>query len=974
MKTLIIDVSSVIWTSLLAGKSTEFGYTVEHEGKSVHVNGWEYGLENAISHVTAVARELDFNAAQMIFVVEGKLSKARRVVLYPGYKEGRGSRPPEAYVEFGKVRDALCSEFSGAGATVVTQDGVEGDDVIAYLVENVNGSKVILTQDGDLAVLIGESVSLFRNGALLTENPFGPFPSKYITVYKALVGDTSDGIKGCPGFGDKAFLNMLVWGGNGVLPALDSLIRSRELHTLEEDVAEFKPMRKIIDFANSIYASHDAALLYPEWVNTKRQPLVVTSPSNDASNVDPRVSALAATQEEPLSFTKPVVPKNHAIFDIELIGLEHPVFLVCMKVIETGEKMSFWHHVPGDMDRLRATLKREDLTFVSFNGIHFDQPIIWAALSGLNPIKLKQLTQRIITEGKSFGMAEEFGYSKSPEFDHIDLMEVAPGVKVSLKAYAGRMHYPTMVDMPFSHDDDLTEEQLPILEAYCQNDLGVTEALFNTLRQEINLRIELSAEYDIDLRSKSDAQCAEAVLRKVCNVKKRPTMPGFVKYKVPSFISTNCEQLQELIQKLESTTFKINQMNGQVEAPDYLADPIELGRGSYQMGVGGLHSTHDVKLHVEAGEDELISDIDVAGFYPRIILNAGIVPKLDGGEHIGKKFLAVYQDIYNKRIEAKRTGNKKVANSLKIFLNGLYGKLGSMYSFFYAPELLLNVTLSGQLLLLILIAEFERDARFKVRSANTDGIIVSYPPSAREKFLKIVQAISMGSGFEFEETRYGNLAMKDVNNYFAATCDGEKVIVSPDGGVARYQSKAGEVKRKGIYASCDPKVNPLFLQKNPQFEICSDAVAFYLMNGTPIQDTIISCTDIRKFVAIRAVKGGGIQYDRVEEVDDWFEVEPGRWSYPGSNKAAVKRKSPPPPRLVGIGGTPFGRICRWYISTEDMPPICYIGSGNKVPQSESGRVCMTLPSVLPEDINHEWYVKHALEMLADIGVIKNETV
>lgn len=967
-KTLIIDVSSVLWMSLLAGKSTEFGYSVEHGGRQVYVNGWQYGLENAISHITSVARQLDITAGQMVFVVEGKLSKSRRKVMYPGYKEGRDSRPDAAYVEFGKVREELCREFSAAGATVVTQDGVEADDVIAYMAETLQGQKVILSQDGDLAALIDENTSMFRNGAILTDNPFGPFPTKHIDVYKALVGDTSDSIKGCPGFGDKAFLNLLVWGGNGVLAALKSLIVSRELHTLEDDVAEFKPMRKIIDAADAIYASHDVAMLYPQWVNTKRQPLVITQASGDAAKIDSRIAALASKPETSLTFVKPEKQKNHAIFDCELIGLENPVFLVCMKVVETGEKMSFWHHVDGDMSRLRATLVRDDLTFVSFNGIHFDQPIMWAALSGLSTVKMKQLAQRLITDGKSFGLSDEFGYSKSPEFDHIDLFEVAPGVKISLKTYAGRMHYRTMVDMPFEHDQDLTPDQYPVLESYCENDIGVTEELFNNLRTEINLRTEMSVEYGIDLRSKSDAQCAEAILKKVCNLRKRPSMPSFVKYKAPFFVQSDYEPLQEIIRKLEATTFKIDPMTGRVVVPDFLSEPFELGFGTYQMGVGGLHSTHDCNLYASANEERCISDIDVAGFYPRIILNAGIVPKLDGGENTGRKFLSVYNDIYERRIEAKRAGNKKIANSLKIFLNGVFGKLGDLYSYFYSPELLLNVTLSGQLLLLRLISELEADSRFRILSANTDGIIVSYPVSARDKFVQLVSKNSVATGFEYEETRYGVVAMKDVNNYMSVTCEGEQVIVSPNGDIAKFKSKPGSVKRKGLYASSDPALNPLFLMKNPQFEICSDAVAAFLSNRTPIEETVRSCVDVRKFVAIRNVTGGGIQYDHTVEVDDWFEVEPRQWSYPGSTKANVKRKSRPAPRTVGVGGDPFGRVCRWYISSETTPPICYVKSGNKVPQSDNGRVCMTLPDELPSDIDFDWYVTEANSILTNLGV------
>jgi len=68
-------------------------------------------------------------------------------------------------------------------------------------------------------------------------------------------------------------------------------------------------------------------------------------------------------------------------------------------------------------------------------------------------------------------------------------------VRTSLKTFAGRMGYQTMVDLPFHHDEDLDPADMDVLERYCQNDLGVTKTLFNRLRSEIELRKEMSVEH-----------------------------------------------------------------------------------------------------------------------------------------------------------------------------------------------------------------------------------------------------------------------------------------------------------------------------------------------------------------------------------------------------------------------------------------------------------------------------------------------
>ena len=966
MSKLLVDMSSLLWQSLLAGKDEEFGREVMQGEKKVWVNGWQFGLECSIAHLVGVMRELKIAPVDVIFVVEGQYSKSMRQNIYNEYKVTREKRPPEAYVEFERCRDELCTTFQNLGSQVVTQDGVEGDDMLAYLCSKIEGEIVILTRDGDMTTLIDERISLWQNGGLTKANKYGPFAHRFVPVYKALCGDGEE-YKGAKGFGPKSFLDMLVWGGDGALPAMEGLMKRRKLEELEDDVSEFKAFRKVIDCAEHVYQSYDCALLHPEWCDTKRQPMKMipgkvmgTDVVKDsrliqwASNAPTDASAEDTGSDwwSKVRVPRSAVVKNHAVYDCELIGIENPVFLVCFKVIETGETGSFWHHVEGDMDKMHAQLQREDLTWISFNGLHFDQPIVSAAICGKSTKVLKELANFLINEnGASWNASTMFNY-ETVKFDHIDLIEVSPGVRVSLKAFAGRMGYPTMIDMPFHHDQDLTPDQYPIVEAYCQNDLGVTEALFNRLRKEIELRVEMSEEHGIDLRSKSDAQVAEAILKKVANIGKNSgSIPATVRYEVPQFIETDSDQINDLIYQMTHTDFVINAANGQVVSPAFLDEPIGLCTGTYQVGVGGLHSTHDKSLHVEATEEMLLSDFDVASYYPNIMIKAGFTPKVSNGA----RFIEEYTKIYDRRIEAKNSGNKRVADALKISLNGTFGKLGSPYSAFYSPDLLLAVTLTGQLNLMCLIYDLECRPSIRVLSANTDGIMVQYRPQDRDKVLAVVAANAERTGFIYEETRYSKVAMKDVNNYLAITTE-------------------GKVKRKGLYAATS-------LMKNPTMQVCSNMALDYLKDGVLPEVSIENYTDIRDFVAIRNVKSGGIQFDRFEEVDDWICVKDlgtkdNEWRRPDwEDGRVVKRKSRPAPVQVGVGGQFFGRIARWYMQKDGVMPISYAGSGNRVPKTDGARLCMTLPSTLPDDLDRGWYIQEAYDMLADMGVkVANETV
>ena len=641
--------------------------------------------------------------------------------------------------------------------------------------------------------------------------------------------------------------------------------------------------------------------------------------------------------------------KTYAVFDTEIIGKRWPVFLCCVTILETGERYPFWQHSDDDRADMIRLFSRDDLTFVSFNGWNFDYPLVCAAMTGWTEQQLKQLANSIIEGELRYWMTMKQFNIPSYEFDHIDLMEVAPGDKVSLKRYMGRMGYKTMMDMPVAHDQDLPSEALPTVVKYCFNDCGGTTALFNELREQIELRCRLSDEYGLDLRSKSDAQVAEAILRKRLSItgKQERPIPRFVTYTAPDFIKTDNPHIQALIDRMENERFTVDQ-KGSPEAPDWMADDFSLGQGTYKVGIGGLHSTHDLKFYVEATDEVLLSDFDVASYYPNIIMKCGLIPSLGGNR--GEKFIEVYRDIYNQRIAAKHSGNKAVANSLKITLNGTYGKLGNKYSAFYSPDLMLAVCLTGQLNLLILIDELEAIQGVKVGSANTDGILVIYSPETRDAVLNVFKANEEFTGFEYEETPYTKVAMKDVNNYIAV-------------------GKDGKVKGKGLYAD-------MGLQKNPTMQVCTKAAVAYLTKGVLPEMFIKSQTDMKDFVAIRDVKGGGVQYDRMDWVDDWELVEDlgsakNIWYSKAANKK-VTRKSKPKAIEVGVGGTPFGRVARWYMSVLPQPPIAYVDSGNRVAKTDGGKLCMNLPDNLPKDLDYQWYINESYNILKDIGAISDD--
>jgi hypothetical protein len=673
--------------------------------------------------------------------------------------------------------------------------------------------------------------------------------------------------------------------------------------------------------------------------------------------------------------------RTHLILDTELLGNSssgiEPVFLIKAKVHETGEWFTFWMHKRGHMAKFKKLLLEGGHTVVTFNGENFDRPLIAAALAGHDGYDLKTIAQAIIDERMvSWQTYREFDL-EFLEYDHIDIMGVPPGVMLSLKTYEGRMHWHNLQDMPYPHDYVLkTPKEFKTVEQYCENDVLSTEALFETVKKDIDLRIELGERYELDLRSKSDAQVAEAILKSVVGIKSgEKFVPRAVQYTAPVFIETDSPEINALIERLEKTEFLINRNNGSPILPDWMTEPFRLGEGLYKFGLGGLHSQHDIRVCHRTDARTMISDIDAASYYPKIMIEAGLIPTLGGNK--GETFLDTYEGFYHERVDAKREGDKRVAGTLKIVLNGTFGKLGSIYCSFYAPELMLAVTITGQLNLLCLIHEVEKVRGARVISANTDGIMIKYPKTKRAALIKAIQGNAKVTGFEYEETPYSMVGIRDVNNYIAITEQREMVIIPPKGKVVKLEGGPPSAKRKGAYAKAGVMENV-----SPTFQICADACANQMLMGATLTSTIYGCDDIRQFVSIRGVTGGGVQHKKEIEVDDWVCINDlgsakSEWVRqawldegwePETGRASVKRKSRPAPVMVGVGGEPFGRVARWYMTTKKQPAITYVGSGNKVPNTDGSQLCMKLPDKVPDDLDHEWYVAKAAEMLVDLGI------
>ena len=391
------------------------------------------------------------------------------------------------------------------------------------------------------------------------------------------------------------------------------------------------------------------------------------------------------------------------------------------------------------------------------------------------------------------------------------------------------------------------------LKEYCINDLQVTEDLYYAVEHEIELREFMGNDYGTDLRSKSGAQVAEMVLLKETQYKGgKPSVPKTIRYTPPECIEFHSEELNTLRDDLASTVFNIKQGNGQPIEPELLKKyKLVVGDTQYKLGLGGIHDKRKQSVY-KSNDTHVILDIDVASYYPSMIIEFGFTPK-----HIGKKFLDVYTKIYKDRFIAKRSGDKQTSNSLKLVLNSSFGKMGSMYSKLYAPDVMLQVTLTGQLMLLMLIEDIERQG-VEVFYANTDGITINCPREDRELIEAIIFDWELHTGMVMETAEFRATYIRDVNNFVNITSD-------------------GEVKSKGIYAETT-------LSKGRSTPIVYTAVKQHLLNGATLEDTISQCKDMNEFVSARTVKGGG-------EYNGEYLGKMVRWYYCVNSKGHIAYKT-----------------------------------------------------------------------------------
>ncbi|RNA69297.1 5'-3' exonuclease [Alteribacter keqinensis] len=145
-----------------------------------------------------------------------KRDETTRSQAHEFYKSQRTDLPEPLIEQY----ETLTHMLEGMGIAQLTVPAYEADDVIGTLAvkwaEEEEGHCFIYSNDRDLFQLLGPTVSQIINRKkeeivythALFEEEFGIQSSQWVDV-KALLGDRSDNIPGCPGIGEKSALPLI---------------------------------------------------------------------------------------------------------------------------------------------------------------------------------------------------------------------------------------------------------------------------------------------------------------------------------------------------------------------------------------------------------------------------------------------------------------------------------------------------------------------------------------------------------------------------------------------------------------------------------------------------------------------------------------------------------------------------------------------------------------------------------------------
>ena len=457
----------------------------------------------------------------------------------------------------------------------------------------------------------------------------------------------------------------------------------------------------------------------------------------------------------------------------------------------------------------------DDAIYCGFNTKHYDQYILKAICAGFSPEEVKQVNDWIIDGGQ--GWECPFLQDIYFRFNNVDIMDDMQ-MGLSLKAIEGHLGMSIEeTEVDFNLDRPLTEEELKLTIKYCKHDVDATEKVTGIRKNYLNNKVYLGGLKGIE-PTKALAMTNAKLTAAYLDARRDIEFNDEREYKYP-------ENLRKEYIPQEVFDF-FNQLYDESIPDDDLFKSklnITVGECPVTLGFGGIHGA--IPFHQEEEiNGRLIRNYDVASYYPHLMVYYGYTSRNIPNPQI-------YADMLEKRMKAKKSGDKATANALKLVANTTYGAGLNKYNDLCDPLMGRSVCITGQLFLLELSQHLIAEcSTLRIVQLNTDGIMVSFDENEYDKVLTITKEWEQRTRFELEEDRIKRIVQKDVNNYVEIPYDGEPKIKG--GYLVRGIAPAGA------------------FNINNNATIVAKAIVDYFTKGTEVETTIGECTDIFQFQVI----------------------------------------------------------------------------------------------------------------------------
>ncbi len=587
------------------------------------------------------------------------------------------------------------------------------------------------------------------------------------------------------------------------------------------------------------------------------------------------------------------------IFDIEVFKHE---WLIVFKNVVTSE----YTVIHNDNHAVKEFVTRDKL-LGGFNNKHYDNYILKAIIAGADNALVKEINDFIIAGNLGF----EHWFLKQNQV-YINTFDIRDDMQngLSLKAIEGHLGMNIEeTEVPFDIDRPLTKEELASTIHYCKHDVDATEQIVRLRKNYLKCKQQLGAMKGIPVEKSLYATNAK-ITAMYLGARKRIWNDGR-EYEYPSNldISVIPKEVLEFFDTIHDTKLSDDEW--------YKTSlEIDIGGCPCKYAWGGVHGSL-LKYHERATEDRVIQNRDVTSLYPSLIIKYNYLSR-------NAESPEVFKVTYDRRLEAKHSGDKETSNTLKLPLNIVSGATEQVFNDLYDPKQARGMRISGQLFLTELVMKLIRSCKtFKLLNFNTDGLMYSVDKVELPIVDRICKEWEESTDFELETDEIKEVWIKDVNNLlFVTTKDKVKTV----GGYLNYG-----ISEKGAW------------NINNNATIIKKALAEYLVKGIDPKDTIYASDDIFEF---QFIAKAGSKYSRAYQIVYGTEME-------------IQKVN----RVYATKNAELGKLYKVHRETgrpakiDSLPEYCIIDNDNKL-------------SI--KDIDREYYINQTWEKIKDfIGEVNS---